>query len=214
VEAAISGLVSVISLCFVVELFLVKPAWSQVALHTVLPSLDRDSLFVAVGMLGATVMPHVIFLHSHLVQSRRNGRSLAAMTEHLFLEKVDVCLAMNIAFVINAAMVVVSAATFHSRGMLADSIEVAHQTLQPRLGELSGVAFGVALLASGLSSSTVGTYSGQVIMQGFVDVRLPFVREGQGHFFRYGSKCCTARHWGGADQARHPRHPRGAVHPE
>jgi manganese transport protein len=173
VEAAISGLVSVISLCFVVELFLVKPAWSQVALHTVLPSLDHDSLFVAVGMLGATVMPHVIFLHSHLVQSRRDARSLAAMKEHLFLEKVDVCLAMNMAFVINAAMVVVSAATFHSRGMLVDSIEVAHQTLQPLLGELSGVAFGVALLASGLSSSTVGTYSGQVIMQGFVDVRLP-----------------------------------------
>jgi len=173
VEAAISGLVSVIGLCFVVELFLVKPQWPQVVLHTLMPSLNSDSLFVAVGMLGATVMPHVIFLHSHLVQSRRNRTSLTAMKEHLFLEKVDVCVAMNIAFVINAAMVVVSAATFYSRGMLVDSIEVAHQTLQPLMGKLSGVAFGVALLASGLSSSTVGMYSGQVIMQGFVNVKLP-----------------------------------------
>ncbi len=172
VELAISGLVSVISLCFVIEIFLVKPEWPQIALHTLVPGLDRDSLFVAVGMLGATVMPHVIFLHSHLVQSRRNS-TLEAMKEHLFLEKVDVCVAMNIAFVINAAMVVVSAATFFSRGMIVDSIEIAHRTLQPLLGRLSGVAFGTALLASGLSSSTVGTYAGQIIMEGFVNVRLP-----------------------------------------
>ncbi|MEX0974137.1 MAG: Nramp family divalent metal transporter [Bacillota bacterium] len=172
VELAISGLVSIISLCFVIELFLVRPDWPVVALHTVLPSLSRDSLFVAVAMLGATVMPHVIYLHSHLVQSRRNG-TLSAMREHLFLEKVDICAAMNIAFVINAAMVVVSAATFHSRGLAVESIEMAHQTLQPLLGRLSGVAFGTALLASGLSSATVGTYAGQVIMEGFVDVRLP-----------------------------------------
>jgi branched-subunit amino acid transport protein len=172
VETAVSGLVSVISLSFVLELVLVKPDWPQIALHTIAPNISGDSLFVAVGMLGATVMPHVIYLHSRLVQSRRNGTP-DAMREHLFLEKVDICVAMNIAFVINAAMVIVSAATFHSRGLAVDSIEVAHQTLQPLLGRLSGIAFGTALLASGLSSSTVGVYAGQVILEGFVDVRLP-----------------------------------------
>lgn len=172
IEGAISGLVSVISLAYVVELFLAKPDWGQIAVHTVMPSLNGDSLFVAVGMLGATVMPHVIFLHSQLVQSRRNATP-EAMREHLFMEKVDVCVAMNVAFVINAAMVVVSAATFFSRGMAVDSIEVAHQTLEPLLGRMSGVAFAIALIASGLSSSTVGTYAGQVIMEGFIRVRLP-----------------------------------------
>ena len=172
VELAISGLVSVISLCFVVEIFLVKPDWPAIALHTLMPSLTSESLFVAVGMLGATVMPHVIYLHSRLVQSRREGGP-EAHREHLLLEKVDICVAMNVAFVINAAMVVVSAATFHSHGLLVESIEVAHQTLSPLLGRMSGVAFGLALLASGLSSSAVGTYAGQVIVEGFVNVRMP-----------------------------------------
>ena len=172
VEVAISGLVSIISLCFVIEIFLVKPDWPAIALHTLVPSLTSESLFVAVGMLGATVMPHVIYLHSRLVQSRREG-GLLEHSEHLLCEKVDVSVAMNVAFVINAAMVVVSAATFHSRGLVVESIEVAHQTLSPLLGNLSGVAFGIALLASGLSSSAVGTYAGQVIVEGFVSIRMP-----------------------------------------
>lgn len=172
VELAITALVSVISAAYVGELFLAKPVWPQVALHTLVPSLNKDSILVAVGMLGATVMPHVIFLHSQLVQSRRN-RSLKAMREHLFLEKVDVFIAMNTAFIINAAMVVVSAATFYSRGIALNSIEVAHETLTPLLGPLSSVAFAVALLASGLSSSAVGTLAGQVIMDGFIHVKLP-----------------------------------------
>lgn len=173
VELAISALVSVISACYVVELFLCKPTWPSVALHTLIPSINEKSLYVAVGMLGATVMPHVIFLHSHLVQSRRNDNTHEAMKEHLMLEKVDTFVAMNTAFVINAAMVVVSAATFFSRGMLVDSIEVAHETLEPLLGAMSSTAFAIALLASGLSSSAVGTYAGEVIMDGFVGLKLP-----------------------------------------
>ncbi len=172
VELAISGLVSIISLCFVIEIFLVDPSWPSIAIHTLVPGLTRDSLFVAVGMLGATVMPHVIYLHSRLVQSRRNDGEYTDR-EHLALEKIDVFVAMNVAFVINAAMVVVSAATFHPRGLLVESIEVAHQTLTPLLGQLSGIAFGTALLASGLSSSAVGTYAGQVIVEGFVNLRMP-----------------------------------------
>jgi len=119
------------------------------------------------------VMPHVIYLHSHLVQTRRNAYSLRARKEHLFLEKIDILVAMNAAFLINAAMVIVSAATFYSRGMAVDSIEVAHKTLAPLLGPLSSVAFATALLASGLSSSAVGTMAGQVIMKGFVNLKIP-----------------------------------------
>lgn len=173
VEFAITGLVGVISVSYVVELFLSKPVWPEVALHALVPSISSQSVLVAVGMLGATVMPHVIYLHSHLVQTRRNARSLRARKEHLFLEKIDILVAMNAAFLINAAMVIVSAATFYSRGMAVDSIEVAHKTLAPLLGPLSSVAFAAALLASGLSSSAVGTLAGQVIMKGFVDLKIP-----------------------------------------
>ena len=167
VELAISALVSVISISYVVELFLAKPQWDRIAYHTLVPLLEKDSILVAVGMLGATVMPHVIFLHSHLVQSRRSGEG-EAIKEHLFAEKVDISVAMNVAFVINAAMVVVSAATFYARGLAVDSIEVAHKTLEPLLGSLSAGAFAVALLASGLSSSAVGTMAGDVIVGGFI----------------------------------------------
>lgn len=167
VELAISALVSVISISYVVELFLARPEWDRIAYHTLVPLLGKDSVLVAAGMLGATVMPHVIFLHSHLVQSRRS-RDAEAIRHHLFAAKVDVSVAMNVAFVINAAMVVVSAATFYARGLEIDSIELAHKTLEPLLGPLSAGAFAVALLASGLSSSAVGTLAGDVIMGGFV----------------------------------------------
>lgn len=167
-------MIAVISGAYFVELFLAQPDWSQVVYHAVVPRLTRNSLFVAVGMLGATVMPHVIYLHSHLIQSRRQTGA-ANLRRHLFLEKIDVFLAMNTAFVINAAMVVVSAAVFHNRGLTVLSIEEAHRTLQPLLGSLSSTAFAIALLASGLSSSAVGTMAGQVVMDGFVDLKIPIV---------------------------------------
>ena len=170
VELMIGSLVSVISVAYVIELFLARPDWGQVAYHTVVPMLNGRSILVAVGMLGATVMPHVIYLHSQLVQPRRenNGNHIRL---HLRNEKIDVAVAMNIAFVINAAMIVVSAAVFYRHGLNVISIEQAHQTLTPLLGHLSGEAFGLALLASGLSSSAVGTMAGQVIMEGFVGLK-------------------------------------------
>lgn len=173
VEWVITALVGVISFAYIVELFLAGPDWGLVAVHTLVPKLTDKSVLVAVGMLGATVMPHVIYLHSHLVQSRRNGQSLTARRRHLLLEKIDVFVAMNIAFVINAAMVVVAAAVFHPRGIVVDSIERAHMSLAPLLGSLSSGAFAVALLASGLSSSAVGTMAGQVIMKGFIGLNMP-----------------------------------------
>lgn len=174
VEAIISALVAVISIAYGIELFLSKPDWAQVGFHTLIPSLPNgQAVLIAVGMLGATVMPHVIYLHSQLVQSRNKGRSDKEKLKHLRMEKWDIAIAMNIAFVVNAAMVIVSAAVFFRNGMVVDTIEQAHKTLQPLLGELSSGAFGLALLASGLSSSAVGTMAGQTIMKGFVGLNIP-----------------------------------------
>lgn len=173
VEIIICILVAVICLAYAIELFLARPQWPGVALHTLIPSLPNgQAVLIAVGMLGATVMPHVIYLHSQLVQARNNHQSLVEKSQHFRMEKIDIVVAMNIAFIVNAAMVIVSASVFFSRGMVVESIEQAHQSLAPLLGPLSSGAFGIALLASGLSSSAVGTMAGQTIMKGFVNIKL------------------------------------------
>lgn len=170
-EMVIAGLVSVIGTCYVIELFFVKPDWSAIGRGILVPSLTGQSLYVAAGMLGATVMPHVIYLHSHLVLVRRKP-DREAMKEHLFLEKVDVFVAMNTAFVINSAMVVMSSATFYVLGVAVETIEEAHKTLAPLLGNLSSSAFALALLCSGLSSTSVGIHAGEIIANGFVGLRI------------------------------------------
>lgn len=174
-EAVIATLVGVIAIAYLVETVLERPDWGQLASAAVRPSfVDTESVLLAVGILGATVMPHVIFLHSALVQDRIPSPT-ADQARRLFrLEVVDVLLAMGLAGLINAAMLVMAAATFHATGR-ADvaSIEEAHQTLTPLLGELSSTLFAVSLLASGLSSSTVGTMAGQVVMQGYLRRRIP-----------------------------------------
>jgi len=176
VEVVITILVAVICGSYTIELFLSKPDWTQVALHTLMPSLPNgQAVLIAVGMLGATVMPHVIYLHSQLVQCRNGGTTSEEKKRHLRMEKIDVFIAMNIAFIVNAAMVVVSASVFFSRGIAVDSIEQAHRTLEPLLGTLSSGAFGAALLASGFSSSSVGAMAGETIMDGFVDVKIPII---------------------------------------
>ena len=174
VEIIISILVAVICIAYTIELFLAKPDWVQVGIHTIMPSLpNSEALLIAVGMLGATVMPHVIYLHSHLVQHRCTDLSNDGKLKHLKMEKIDVTIAMNIAFIVNAAMVIVSAAVFNGNGVIVDSMEQAHKSLQPLLGSLSSGAFGMALLASGLSSSAVGTMAGQTIMKGFINISIP-----------------------------------------
>jgi manganese transport protein len=167
-------LAAVISLMYFLELFLAEPDWNQVGWHVLVPSLPNgQAVLIAVGMLGATVMPHVIYLHSQLVQCRNGAHSVAEKKHHLRMERIDIILAMNIAFVVNAAMVVVSAAVFHRHGMAVNTIEQAHRSLEPLLGPLSSGAFGIALLASGFSSSAVGTMAGQTIMNGFVNLQIP-----------------------------------------
>jgi manganese transport protein len=140
--------------------------------------IDRKSLYIAVGMLGATVMPHVVYLHSALVQPRvreetaptPRGRYLERL-RHLRFETIDVFAAMNGAWLVNSAMIIVAAAAFAGRGLTTMSIEQAHETLGPLLGQFSAVVFAIALLCSGLSSSTVGTMAGQVILDGFMQVK-------------------------------------------
>lgn len=174
VEIVITVLVAVISASYLLELVLAGPDWAQVGIHTAVPSLPAGgAVVIAVGMLGATVMPHVIYLHSQLVQYRCTGCSCESKRHHLKMEKIDIAVAMNIAFCVNAAMVVVSAAVFYKNGMAVETMQDAHRSLEPLLGALSGGAFGIALLASGLSSSAVGTMAGQTIMKGFVNITIP-----------------------------------------
>jgi manganese transport protein len=174
VEVIIGFLVAVISIAYVIELFLAKPDWVQTGWHTLIPSLPNgQAVMIAVGMLGATVMPHVIYLHSQLVQCRNGDHTIERKKRHLRMEKWDIAIAMNIAFVVNAAMVVVSAAVFFRHGMVVETIEQAHRSLEPLVGSLSSGAFGIALLASGLSSSAVGTMAGQTVMKGFVNLQIP-----------------------------------------
>lgn len=174
-EAVITAMVGVVAGCYLVELFIAAPDWKQVALSTIMPRLaGRSSVVLAVGILGATIMPHVIFLHSALTQGRVVTRDPHQLRRLLGYEILDIVLAMSVAGMINAAMLIMAARTFHDRGMFdVDAIEKAYMTLEPLLGKASSVLFGLSLLASGLSSSAVGTMSGQVIMQGFLNCHIP-----------------------------------------
>jgi manganese transport protein len=170
-EIGIMVFVLVIGACYLVEIFLVHPDWRQIAYHTAVPWLDRSSIYAAVSMLGATVMPHVVYLHSGLVQPRLAADRHRSRLSHLRLETLDVFVAMNGAWLVNSAMVIVAAAAFAGTGRADMSIEDAHRTLGPLLGPASATIFAIALLASGLSSSTVGTLAGQMILEGFLKVR-------------------------------------------
>jgi len=178
-EAVIASIVGVIGLCYVGEMFYAKPPIGPVAEHAVLPQFSGgDSLLLAVGILGATVMPHVIYLHSALMQDRIVPENDAQAHRLFRYTRIDVLIAMSIAGLINMAMLVMAASVFYRSGFThVDSLEGAHRTLAPIVGGASGTLFALALLFSGLSSSTVGTMAGQVVMQGFVRRRIPlFVR--------------------------------------
>ncbi|HXB22194.1 MAG TPA: Nramp family divalent metal transporter [Candidatus Solibacter sp.] len=187
-EQLIMVFVFAIAGCYAIEIFLVRPNWGSVAYHVVVPEINSKMIYLAVGMLGATVMPHVIYLHSALVQARAKEDSFHCPTgqllqkfRHLHYELIDVLAAMNGAWLINSAMIVMTAAAFFTGGdsiatihqphLLGGLIEQAHLTLKPLLGSLSATAFALALLFSGLSSSTVGTMAGQVIIEGFLDIK-------------------------------------------
>jgi manganese transport protein len=203
-ERGIMAFVAVIGVSYAFEIFLVHPDWKLATLYTLLPTLDRssaqnfhDSIYVAVAMLGATVMPHVIYLHSALVQPRLKeltGSALPAtvtlqnlearnqpthlprrsiLSRFLRYELIDVFVAMNGAWLINSAMILMAAVAFVHTNNLQPTIEEAYHTLGPLFGRAAAVVFAVALLCSGLSSSTVGVMAGQVIIEGFLDIKFP-----------------------------------------
>ncbi|MFN8217977.1 MAG: Nramp family divalent metal transporter [Solirubrobacterales bacterium] len=178
-EAGITALVGVVVASFVYELFDADPNAGEVAKHLVVPGFGgTESLLLATGIIGATVMPHVIYLHSALTQRRIVGRDDAERKKILGFEKVDVIIALSIAGVVNLSMMIVAAALFHTSGMTGvDSIEGAYEGLQSLVSDRAAAIFGIALLASGFASSSVGTMAGQVVMQGFIRRRIPlFVR--------------------------------------
>ena len=174
-EAVIAVLVGIIGACYLAELVFADPDLVQVGKHAVLPAFEgSESLLLAVGILGATVMPHVIYLHSALTQDRIVAESTEDARTLLRYTRIDVIVAMTIAGLINMSMLVMAAATFFRTGRQdVDSLEGAHETLEPILGGASSVLFALALLTSGLSSSAVGTLAGQVVMQGFIRRQIP-----------------------------------------
>lgn len=175
IEAVISAFVGVVAVSYLIEILIVKPPLGTVLYHLVTPHFSSaESVLVATGILGATVMPHAIYLHSALTQNRIVTRNPHKQRLLFRYELLDVFIAMGTAGLINMAMLIMAAATFHTVGLTnIGTLEQAHRTLQPLLGRAAQWFFGISLLASGLSSSSVGTMAGQVIMQGFIHRRIP-----------------------------------------
>jgi manganese transport protein len=173
-ELVIGALVAMIGLCYVIELFIAPVDWASAAFSLVTPQLqDAAALTIAVGIIGATVMPHAIYLHSGLTQARTIARDDGDRRKLLGYSNREVIVALAIAGAINMAMVMMAAAAFHAGHSGVAEIETAYHTLTPILGAGAATVFLISLLASGISSSTVGTLAGQMIMQGFVGFRIP-----------------------------------------
>ena len=174
VELIIGGCVGIIALCYALELFIVPVDWGAAAWHSVVPQIsDSDGLLLAVGIIGATVMPHAIFLHSGLTQARIPLRSDSEMRRIIGISNREVVVALALAGAVNMAMVVMASSAFHAGHSDVAQIETAYVTLTPLLGAGAAFVFLVSLIVSGTSSSVVGTMAGQVIMQGFVGFAIP-----------------------------------------
>jgi manganese transport protein len=177
VEAFVLSLITIIAACFCIEIFWAKPSIAEM-MTGLAPRLDRNTLYLAVTILGATVMPHNMYLHSALVQTRNIGQTEAAKRTACKYNLIDSIVALNGALLVNVAILVMSAAVFFKRGVVVTDIQQAHVLLAPLLGTgLAGVIFAVALLCSGQSSTLTGTMAGQVVMEGFLNFRMrPWLR--------------------------------------
>ena len=174
VELIIGGLVLIICLCYLIEIFIVPVDWAAAAFHTVVPQLeDAAAVTLAVGMIGATVMPHAIYLHSGLTHIRLSARDDTDRRKLVRFSNREVIVALAIAGAVNMAMVMMASAAFHAGHTDVAEIETAYHTLRPLLGAGAATVFLISLLASGVSSSAVGTMAGQMIMQGFVGFQNP-----------------------------------------
>jgi len=169
-EAVISSMVTIIAGCYLMETIIGRPDWIGIVTHVAVPRFSgAESVLLATGILGATVMPHAIFLHSALTQDRIVVRDPQRVRRLFRFEIADVTIAMSLASLVNMAILIMAAATFYSKGLTSiGTLEEAHRTLEPLLGKAASWVFALSLLTSGLSSSTVGTSAGQIIMQGFL----------------------------------------------
>ncbi|HET7313973.1 Nramp family divalent metal transporter [Salinisphaera sp.] len=173
-EAGITALVGVVVVSFAYEVWIARPDGTELLTGLFVPTLSgTGSLLLATGILGATVMPHVIYLHSALMQRRVVGRSEAERRRIFRFEFVDILIAMGVAGLVNGAMLVMAAGLFHGGGAPISTLEGAYDRLHDHAGTVAAVLFGVGLLASGFSSSSVGTMSGQIVMQGYLDRKIP-----------------------------------------
>ena len=174
IELIIGSIVSIIALCYLVEMFIAPVDWVSAAFHTVTPQLaDAEALLLAVGIIGATVMPHAVYLHSGLTQARMPVRNDGERRKVLRFSNQEVIIALAVAGLVNMAMVMMASSAFHAGHPDVAQIETAYHTLTPLLGIGAAGVFLLSLIASGVSSSTVGTMAGQMIMQGFVGFRIP-----------------------------------------
>ncbi len=175
-ELIIGALVGAIALCYLVEVWIAPIDWGAAVFHSFAPQLpDAGALTIAVGIVGATIMPHAIFLHSGLTQNRAPARNDGERRKLVRFSNIEVVVALGIAGLVNMAMVLMAASAFHEGHSDVAEIETAYATLTPLLGAGAAGVFMVSLLASGLSSSAVGTMAGQMIMQGFVGFRIPVI---------------------------------------
>ncbi|MGA3602212.1 Nramp family divalent metal transporter [Lysinibacillus agricola] len=173
-EAGISGMVLIVVLAFAFQTFLAQPNWGEVTIGMFTPQFEGvDSLLLATGILGATVMPHAIYLHSSLTQSRIVGRNDNEKRRIFRFEFIDIVIAMIIAGAINMSMLIIAAAVFHTQGIVVEDLDVAYNGLKEALGPMAAVSFGLGLLIAGLASSSVGTLAGDVVMQGFIRRKIP-----------------------------------------
>jgi len=175
VEAVITSLAGVVTVSYLIETILDKPNWGDVLYHSVVPQFSgAESVLLATGIVGATVMPHAIYLHSALTQGRIVVKDTNQLRRLFHYGMVDVVVAMGLASLVNMGMLIMAASTFFKHGLTeVGSLETAHRTLEPLLGKASSWVFAISLLTSGLSSSAVGTMAGQVMMQGFLQRRIP-----------------------------------------
>lgn len=173
VESIILVLIATIAFCFAFEIWLAGGVSASSLLHGIIPTLDSSSLYVAIGILGATVMPHNLYLHSSLVQTRRIGTTTQEKRTACKYNFIDSAIALNGALFVNAAILILAATVFFRRGILVTEIQQAHMLLAPLLGtKAASVFFGVALLCSGQSSTLTGTMAGQIVMEGFLNFRM------------------------------------------
>nr|WP_272467463.1 Nramp family divalent metal transporter [Terrihalobacillus insolitus] len=173
-EAGITGLVFIVVVAFAIQVFYAEPEINPLVNGLFIPKFaDVNSVLLAAGILGATVMPHAIYLHSALTQRRIVGKDEEERKKIFRFEFIDIVIAMIIAGAINASMLIVAASLFFENGLVIQDLDVAFEQLGVLIGPFAGILFGIGLLTAGLSSSTVGTMSGDIIMQGFIQRRIP-----------------------------------------